>query len=123
MKRNQVITVLIASVWISFGLLCKVLGLVPRHEQIVASILGDAHAGITTRAIGVGEVLVGLWVLAGFRRRATALGQIVLVATMNVLETMLAPDLLLWGHFNLLFAAAFIYLIYWNEWGGGNPNA
>jgi hypothetical protein len=39
----RVLLVAIALVWLANGLLCKVLGLVPRHEAIVARILGP-HA-------------------------------------------------------------------------------
>lgn len=113
---HRVVTVLIASVWIGFGLLCKVLGVVPRHEEIVARILGEAHAGLITSVIGVLEMLLGFWILTGLKKRVTAAAQMVLVGTMNVLEIVLAPDLLLWGRFNILFAVAFIGVIYVNEW-------
>ena len=115
-KLHRLVTVLIASVWIGFGLLCKVLHFVPRHEEIVARILGEAHAGLMTRGIGMLEMLLGLWVLTGLKKRLTAIVQMTLVGTMNVLETLLAPDLLLWGRFNALFAVAFISVIYVNEW-------
>ena len=115
-ELHRVVTVLIASVWIGFGLVCKVFYFVPRHEEIVARILGEAHSGMMTRTIGVLEVLLGLWVLTGIKKRLTAIGQMTLVGTMNVIEALLAQDLLLWGDFNVLFAAAFISVIYVNEW-------
>ena len=37
-------TFLIAGVWLVFGLYCKVLNQVPRHEEIVAQILGTEQA-------------------------------------------------------------------------------
>ncbi len=119
MKRetaHRLLTVLIAAVWIAFGLYCKVLDLVPRHEEIVARILGESHAAPLTRTIGGLEVLLGLWVLSGVARRLCALTQIVLVATMNLLEAWLAPDLLLWGRLNVLVAVTFIAVIWVNEW-------
>lgn len=115
-RLRAVITLLIAAVWIGFGLFCKVLDLVPRHEEIVARILGVAHAAPLTRGIGGLEVLMGAWVLSGFARRANAFAQIVLVAVMNVLELLLAQDLLLWGPLNGLVALGFIAVVYVNEW-------
>ena len=113
---HRVLTVAIAGVWIVFGLYCKVLDLVPRHEEIVARILGATYSASITRAIGGLEVLMGLWILTGVRRRLAAVTQMVLVAVMNLLEILLARDLLLWGPSNALFALAFIGLIYLNEW-------
>ncbi len=43
---HQIATILIAGVWVVNGLFCKVLNLTPRHESIVARILGDAHAHV-----------------------------------------------------------------------------
>lgn len=40
------LTYLFALVWLVNGLLCKVLGLVPRHAAIVARILEPAHVGL-----------------------------------------------------------------------------
>ena len=102
----------IALVWLANGLLCKLLLLVPRHAAIVARILGPAHAGLFTRLIGVGEIGMALWVLSRIRPRWCAWTQIVLILSMNTLEAVLAPDLLLWGHFNAVFAGLFCVLIY-----------
>ena len=38
-----------------------------------------------------------------------------IVATMNGMEFILVPDLLLWGRFNSIFALLFIGLVYYNE--------
>ena len=105
-------TFLIALVWLANGLLCKVLELLPRHAAIVARILGPAHAGLLTRLIGLGEIGMGIWVLSGIRPRWCAGVQLALILSMNTLEAVLAPDLLLWGHFNALFAVLFCGLIY-----------
>jgi hypothetical protein len=111
---HRLATVLIAAVWLVNGLACKVLGLVPRHEAIVARILGAEHAPLLTRIIGVAEIAMAAWIVAGVAARANALLQIALIAAMNALESVLAPDLLLWGRANALFALAFILLIAWN---------
>lgn len=117
MSRNAMQLVLrysIALVWLANGLLCKVLHLVPRHEAIVARILGPTYAAPLTRLIGVAEIGLALWVLSGRWVRLTAATQIVLVLGMNVLEFFLALDLLLWGPLNLLFASLFALLIYYD---------
>jgi len=111
----RTLTFLIALVWLVNGLLCKVLGLVPRHAAIVARILGLAHAGALTRLIGLAEIGMAIWVLSGVRRRWCVLAQMGLVAVMNMLEYCLAPDLLLWGRANALFASLFILLLYYYE--------
>jgi hypothetical protein len=58
---------------------------------------------------------MAIWILSGFKSRFCAVTQIVVVATMNTLEFMLVPDLLLWGRLNSVFALLFIVLIYYNE--------
>ena len=108
----RTLTYLIALVWLVNGLLCKVLGLVPRHAAIVARILGPTHAEALTRLIGVAEIGMAIWLLSGIKRRWCVLAQMGLVATMNTLEYALAPDLLLWGRANALFAGLFVVLLY-----------
>ena len=115
MLRNKLLTWLIAAIWIANGLFCKVLNLVPRHRQIVARIIGSEHAAGLTKAIGCAEIAMALWILSGFRSRLNAITQVLVIATMNTLEFILAPDLLLWGRFNALYAFLFILLILFNE--------
>ena len=105
----------IGTVWIVSGLFCKVLNLVPRHQEIVARILGNDHAEFLTKAIGFFEFAMAVWFLSGIMTRLNAITQITIIATMNVLEFILAPDLLLWGRFNALFAFLFVLLIFYNE--------
>ena len=123
MTRKQFLNYFIAAVWIINGLFCKVLNLVPRHQEIVASILGNDHARLLTIAIGISEIAMAVWILSGIRRRLNAITQIIIIATMNVLEFILVPDLLLWGRFNVLFAFLFILLIFYNEFYGKNKLA
>jgi uncharacterized membrane protein YphA (DoxX/SURF4 family) len=112
---HQLLRYLIALVWLANGLFCKLLHLVPRHEAIVARILEPAHAGVLTRLIGLGEIGIALWVASGIRSRWCALVQIGLVLSMNTLEAILAPDLLLWGRANAFFAVLFCVLIYFHS--------
>jgi hypothetical protein len=106
----------IALVWLINGLICKVLNLVPRHRLIVARILGETHAGILTIAIGVTEILMAAWVLSGIKHRICALTQVLIIATMNVIEFVLAPDLLLFSRVNAIVAVFFIAVILVNEY-------
>lgn len=115
MTPNSLLTSLIASIWLINGLVCKVLDLVPRHQEIVATILGQEHAAILTKAIGFSEIAMAVWILSGKWPRLNAISQMVIIAIMNVLEFILVPHLLLWGRLNLLFAVLLIVVIYYNE--------
>ena len=108
----KVLTILIAFVWLINGLWCKLLNGVPRHQEIVARILGDEHATLLIKLIGLGEVGIAIWVLSNIQPRYCVIVQIGLVAIMNILEFVLAPDLLLFGKMNVLFALLFILLLY-----------
>jgi hypothetical protein len=91
------------------------LNLVPRHEQIVSRILGTDHSRLLTILIGLSEIVMAVWVLSRFKKRFCAITQVIVVGTMNALEFILVPDLLLWGRLNSLFALLFILLICFNE--------
>lgn len=114
-RKHQILTTLIAAVWLVNGLFCKVLNLVPRHQEIVSNILGSSHSRLLTILIGLSELLMCLWILSGIFSRLNAITQIAIIATMNILEFVLVPDLLLWGKLNALFAFLFIILVYYNE--------
>jgi hypothetical protein len=96
------------------GLFCKVLNLVPRHQEIVARILGNDYAAIFTKLIGVAEIVMAIWILSQWKQRFNVFTQIAVIATMNVMEFLFVPDLLLWGQLNSVFAFLFILLIYTN---------
>ena len=114
-QKYNFLTALIAGVWLTNGLLCKVLRLVPRHEKIVAAILGGKHAALITVLIGLSEIVMALWILSRIKSKINAVVQIIVVLTMNIIEFVLVPRLLLWGRFNLLFALLFIALVCYNE--------
>lgn len=120
---HKALTYFIAAVWIGNGLFCKVLGLVPRHQQIVARILGEEYSGLLTSAIGIAEIGMAVWILSGIKPRLSAVTQIIVVATMNVLEFILVPELLLWGRANAVFALIFIMVVYYNEFVLNKPLA
>ena len=112
---HKILNYLIASVWLVNGFFCKVLNLVPRHPQIVERILGADYSLILTKAIGVSEIIMAIWIVSGIKTRLNAIIQIIVIAVMNTLEFLLVPDLLLWGKLNSLFAFIFILVIYSNE--------
>lgn len=116
MKRiYKILTYCTASVWIVNGLFCKVLNLVPRHEQIVERILGNDYSRPLIFLIGVSEIIMAVWILSGYNTKLNAIVQITVVATMNIMEFILVPDLLLWGKLNSIFAFIFILVVYVNE--------
>ncbi|SFW88948.1 DoxX-like family protein [Chitinophaga sancti] len=110
---RNLLTYFIALVWLVNGLCCKVLNLVPRHEQIVARILGEQYARPLTLAIGISEIAMAIWIISGIRPKFNAILQMGIIAVMNLIEFLLAADLLLWGRLNALFALIFILLIYY----------
>lgn len=111
----------VASVWFLNGFGCKVLNLVPRHREIVARILGESHAGVLTPGIGILETLMAVWILSRIAPRFCALLQIGLVLVMNAIEFFLAPDLLLFGQFNAVFAVLFTTVVYINGFMTSRP--
>ena len=126
MQKNifqNIIKYTIAFVWIANGLFCKVLNLVPRHEQIVARILGTEFSKPLTILIGISEIGMAIWFLSEIKSRLNAIVQIAIVATMNILEFILVPDLLLWGKLNLVFALLFIYVVYFYEFSLNKKSA
>jgi hypothetical protein len=102
----------VALTWLVFGLVFKVLHAMPRHERIVARILGDRVAPVLTRLIGIGEAAIGLWMLSGVLLPWCALLQTLLVATMNAIELRRARDLLL-APMPMLFANAALLTLAW----------
>ncbi len=114
-RKHQSLTLLIAVVWLINGLFCKVLNWVPRHQEIVARIIGGDYARELTMLIGISEIIMAGWIFSGICPRLNALVQMIIIALMNTLEFILAPDLLLWGRLNALFACLLVFLIYYNE--------
>ncbi len=112
---KKILNICIAIVWLVNGLYCKILGGVPRHEEIVALILGPRYAFEFTKIIGFLEVLMCIWILSRFKSRTCAIIQIAVILLMNVIEFINAPQLLLFGKMNLFFAVLFSILIYITE--------
>jgi uncharacterized membrane protein YphA (DoxX/SURF4 family) len=110
-----VLTWSFATVWAVNGLYCKILDGVPRHRAIVERILGVSYAGFFTRLIGVGEVLMAIWIVSGRWSRGSAIAQVVLVGIMNAMEFFMAPDLLLFGRINAVVACCYMVIVYLTE--------
>jgi len=114
-RLHSILTYCIAAVWLINGFLWKVLNLIPRHEQIVSRILQTDHTRFFTLLIGFAEIIMGCWILSQWRSRLCTILQIVTVASMNLLEFFITPDLLLWGRANSIVALVFIALLYFHE--------
>ncbi|MEP2239758.1 MAG: DoxX-like family protein [Maribacter sp.] len=112
---HRILTIAIVLVWLLNGLVCKVLNLVPRHQEIVGRILGENFARPITVLIGISEIIMAVWIVTKYNSRINALLQISIVLVMNMLEYFLVPDLLLWGKMNSVFALLFVGVVYYNE--------
>ncbi|MBL7945531.1 MAG: DoxX-like family protein [Flavobacteriales bacterium] len=110
---------LFALIWLVNGLWCKVLGMVPRHQEIVAAIISPAVASPLTLAIGFAEMGMAAWIIWGWRYRFCAVLQIAIILLMNVIEFFAVPELLLWGRWNIVFAVLLCVAIYWNAFPPG----
>jgi uncharacterized membrane protein YphA (DoxX/SURF4 family) len=74
-------------------------------------VVGEAAAPALTILIGLAELGMVVWILSGLFPRLCALTQAAIVTTMNVIEQLIAGDLLLFGRFNLLWATLFSALV------------
>jgi len=118
MKRaaiHKILTILISLVWLINGLYAKVLGFVPRHQEIVARILGNDISFVAAKVIGALEICMFIWIISRKFSRLAAVSQIIIVLTMNIREFILVPDLLLFGRMNIIIALVFVSVIYLNE--------
>ncbi|WP_298339450.1 DoxX-like family protein [uncultured Algibacter sp.] len=109
---KNIINIIIALIWFINGLLCKVLNLVPRHQKIVSEITNSKYSRELTIAIGILEILMCFWILSKNQPRLNAIIQIIIIASMNILEFIMTPHLLMWGRLNSVFALLLILFIY-----------
>jgi hypothetical protein len=110
-----ILTISIGLVWLINGLFCKLLNFVPRHEEIVGRILGQQYATVATKIIGVLEILMFFWIISRIKSRWCAIVQMGIIGTMNLIEFILVPDLLLFGKLNAVVALFLIVVIFFNE--------
>lgn len=118
---QQVLKWASVAVWLVNGLWCKVLGQVPRHEDIVAHILGAAWAPVLTRLIGAAELVMAAWIISGRSPLWCMRAQVLVVMAMNILEQLLVPELLLFGRFNLVWASLFCVAVVFQHHPRVNP--
>ena len=103
----------VAGVWIASGLVAKVLGLVPRHEAIVAAVLGPRSAPLATVLIGIAEVGLAIWLLSGVWPRMCAAVQTAAIVAMNALELTYTRHLLLAPLPMLVANGALLAAVWW----------
>ena len=104
--------IVIGSVWVFHGLYSKILNGIPRHRLIVGKILGATNAGVFTRIIGLLEVLLGVWVFAGWQPMGCAAVQTAALIAMNALEILLAKELLISAVGMVILNLGFVALIW-----------
>ncbi len=90
------------------------LGQVPRHQLIVASILGEKHSGVITTFIGISEIIMAIWILSRWKPVSATTLQVLAVVLMNIIECIAAPALLLFGRMNALLASFFVMFVILN---------
>jgi uncharacterized membrane protein YphA (DoxX/SURF4 family) len=98
----------IATVWLLNGLYCKILGQVPRHEQIVETILGATYSHELTILIGVLEICLGIIIYLNIQAKFIAIFQIVIVMTMNLLEFAIGSRMAIMGCMESPFCLNFL---------------
>jgi hypothetical protein len=113
-RLRAVLQVLVGSVWVFHGLYSKLSNGIPRHRLIVGRILGERIADHATLAVGLLEVMLGMWAWSGRYRKACAAIQTLAIVSMNALEITFARDLLISAPGMLLLNTVFLAVIwYW----------
>lgn len=101
---------IIAAVWLYHGLWNKLLGGSSAHAEIVAAVpIGGRELLFL---IGSGEVVLGLWVLAGWRPRLCAIMQTAALVAMNAGGLFWARELIVDPAMMLVQNAMFTALIW-----------
>ncbi len=87
-----VIRASVAAVWLYEGLWCKILGRVPSQGEVVATVprLGPRFGSAFLKTLGVVEVGLSIWVMAGVAPGVCAIVQTALLVVLNA-------NGLLWG--------------------------
>jgi len=105
--------IVIGSVWVFHGLYSKILNGIPRHRLIVGKILGMRRAQVATRAVGVLELLLGVWAFSGWQPVWCASIQTAAIVAMNSLEILLARELLISAVGMLILNCGFLSVVWW----------
>jgi hypothetical protein len=104
--------ILIGGVWVFHGLYSKILHGIPRHQLIVARVLGERMARPATKLIGGAEVLLGIWAFTGMARVECAAVQTLAIVFMNTLEIARARSLLISAPGMVLLNLGFLAVIW-----------
>lgn len=85
MPPAWLLRVAVAGVWIYEGLWCKLLGRAPDELRVVQAVprYGPKYGRPFLLGLGAVELLLGLWVLAGWAPGVCALAQTLLLVTLN----------------------------------------
>ena len=103
----------IGSVWLFHGLYSKLLNGIPRHRLIVGKILGKEIAGIATKTIGLLELILGAWAIAGWHPVWCASVQTAALIAMNSLEIILAREFLISAAGMVALNLFFLVVVWW----------
>lgn len=103
-KFKRSFNLLLAVIWLVNGFFFKILDLVPRHQEIVGEILNVEAPYFLTFSIGLGETFIAFLILLNWRPKVLAWAQVILIMSMNSMEFIFIPEMLLFGEWNLLFA-------------------
>ncbi|AOW18795.1 hypothetical protein LPB03_15625 [Polaribacter vadi] len=114
-NKYKIVVIFISLIWFVNGFICKILNLVPRHQEIVARILDEEYAREITFTIGVLEIIMVIWILSNYKSKLSALLQIAIIVSMNIIELIFVKDLLLFGNLNIVFASLFCGVIYYSD--------
>jgi len=114
LRLHLALRILIGSVWVFHGLYSKLLDGIPRHRMIVARVLGEEVSGAAIVAVGVCEILLGVWVFTHRLPRTCAAVQTLAIVAMNALEISRAPDLLISAPGMVALNLAFLSLGWYN---------
>jgi len=114
----------IAAVWLYEGLWCKLLGRVHSQVQVVTAVprLGPRFGPMFLKALGVVEVGLALWVLAGIAPSACAMVQTALLVVLNVNGLLWARHIIHEPLGMVIKNLAFLVLVWvWGGMAGNHP--
>tara|TARA_R110001606_G_scaffold334910_1_gene482881 strand:- start:133 stop:516 length:384 start_codon:yes stop_codon:yes gene_type:complete len=114
-NKYKIVVIFISLIWFVNGFICKILNLVPRHQEIGARIINEEYSRELTFTIGVLEIIMVIWILSNYKSKLSALLQIAIIVSMNIIELIFVKDLLLFGNLNIVFASLFCGVIYYSE--------
>jgi DoxX-like family len=85
-RRSRIVArAAVAAVWLYEGAWCKLLARCPAQAALAASMPGalGRSSAVVLPAIGVAETALAVWIASGWRSRASAWTQTVLLVGMN----------------------------------------